>query len=194
MQRLESSLRKEIKISNTICTADLKQSVDIGSFNKYKFLSSNLDLYRCGYVKDSSMTGRVTVFASGKLISAGTKSPEQAKKELERASQILQKYNLIKSYKIISQIRNLVSSCHLGRKMHLETLARNLPRSIYEPDQFPALIHRIRGSIVALIFASGKIILVGAKTINELNEAFFELQHQTKMDRGGQVGYKNSFN
>src|SRR5690349_15149101 len=101
MQRLENPLRKEIKISNVVCTADLKQPVDIRSFNKYKFLSSNLDLYRCGYVKDASMVGRVTVFASGKLISVGTKSPEQAEKELLKASKILRKYNLIKSYKII---------------------------------------------------------------------------------------------
>jgi TATA-box binding protein (TBP) (component of TFIID and TFIIIB) len=82
MQIQKTTLRPELKIQNTVTTADLKQKIDITSFNKYKYLSSNLELYRCGYVKDASMTGRVTVFGSGKLISVGTKSPDQSAKEL----------------------------------------------------------------------------------------------------------------
>ncbi len=70
MQKLKSVLLSEIKIQNTVCTADLKQHIDIASFNKYEHLSSNLDLYQCGYVKDNDMIGRVTVFGSGKLISS----------------------------------------------------------------------------------------------------------------------------
>lgn len=73
MQILDK-LRKEIVIQNVVCTADLKQRVDIASFNEYKHLSSNLDLYRCGYVKDNTMTGRVTVFASGKGVLVGAKT------------------------------------------------------------------------------------------------------------------------
>ena len=175
MQSLKETLRKEITISNVVCTADLKQSVDIASFNKYKFLSSNLDLYRCGYVKDDIMTGRVTVFASGKLISVGTKSPAQAYQELERASKILRNYKLIKSYTLEPKVQNIVANAFLGRSVSLDKLARTLPRSIYEPEQFPGLIYRIDRSLVALIFASGKVVIVGAKTLNELNSAFFDL-------------------
>ena len=61
MQRLESVLRPEIKIQNTVCTADLKQEIDIASFNEYEYLSSNLELYACGYVKDKTMVGRENV-------------------------------------------------------------------------------------------------------------------------------------
>lgn len=172
---VKAKLREEITISNIVCTADLKQPVNIGSFNKYKFLSSNLDLYRCGYVKDDKMKGRVTVFRTGKLISVGTKSTEQAQKELERACQILKQHGLIKSYKIESKVRNMVSSAFLGKTVSLNKLAIILPRSIYEPEQFPGLIYRIHDSVVVLIFASGKVILVGAKTYAELNNAFFEV-------------------
>jgi len=175
MQKSDAQLRTEIKISNVVCTADLKQSVNIDSFNKYKFLSSNLDLYRCGYVKNDTMIGRVTVFASGKLISVGTKSPKQAKNELEKACEILKQHKLIKSYKINPLIRNMVSSAFLGKTVSLNKLARTLPRSMYEPEQFPGLIYRIQDSVVALIFSSGKIVLVGAKTFSELNNAFFEI-------------------
>jgi len=126
------------------------------------------------------MIGRVTVFANGKLISVGTKSIEQAESELERASSILQKYSLIKSCKITPKVRNIVSSINLLQKLSLATLSRILPRSMYEPEQFPALIYRIHDSIVALIFASGKVVVVGAKTVSELNQALFEIQQRIK--------------
>ena len=52
MQVQDLKLRKELKIVNVVCTADLKQQVDIASFNEYEHLHSDLDLYRCGYVKE----------------------------------------------------------------------------------------------------------------------------------------------
>jgi transcription initiation factor TFIID TATA-box-binding protein len=180
MQVLESELISEVKIQNTVTTADLKQEIDIGSFNEYEHLSSNLDLYACGYVKDDKMVGRVTVFKNGKLISVGTKSPEQSRKELRKASRILQKHKLSKSVKIISQVRNMVSRFDLQRKLDIETLARTLPKSMYEPEQFPGLIYRIQNSCVALIFASGKGVIAGAKSIEEINLAFYEVNSRTK--------------
>ncbi len=54
-------------------------------------------------------------------------------------------------------------------------MARSIPRSMYEPEQFPAIIYRIPGSCVVLLFASGKGMIVGAKTIEEINSAFFDI-------------------
>ncbi len=176
MSLSSSKLRSEIKIQNTVTTADLKQEINLTSFNKHKHLSSNLELYRCGYVKDDTMTGRVTVFRTGKLISVGTKSPGQAKKELAKACKILQKYKIAKPVKITPQTRNIVSRFDMKKKLPIEKLARTLPKSMYEPEQFPGLIYRIQGSCVALIFASGKGVIAGAKSIEETNAAFFDVK------------------
>ncbi len=180
MQKLKSKLTSEVKIQNTVSTADLNQEIDIASFNEYEHLSSNLDLYACGYVKDGKMAGRVTVFANGKLISVGTKSPEKSVKELKHASRILQKYRLSKPSKIKPQIRNIVSRFDLERKLPIETLARTLPKCLYEPEQFAGLIYRIQDSCVTLLFASGKGVIVGAKSIEEINSAFFEINSRIK--------------
>ena len=179
MQRLVS-LRPEIKIQNTVSTADLKQEIDIASFNEYTYLSSNLELYRCGYVKDDTMVGRVTVFRTGKMISVGTKSPKQADIELKRARSILREYGLAKNVRITSQVRNIVSRFDMGKKLPIETLARTLPRSIYEPEQFPGLIYSIQDSCTALLFASGKGVIAGARSIEETNSAFFEIRSQIR--------------
>ncbi|MCA2004114.1 MAG: hypothetical protein LDL06_05060 [Candidatus Nitrosotenuis sp.] len=174
MQSLKTTLRPELNIQNTVTTADLRQKIDIASFNQYRYLSSNLDLYKCGYVKDDSMTGRVTVFASGKLISVGTKSPQQSVQELNCAMKLLVKYKLARPVKLIPKVQNIVARFDVGRTIPLEKLARILPRCMYEPEQFPGVIYRIKDSTVALLFASGRGVLVGARSFEELNSAFLK--------------------
>jgi transcription initiation factor TFIID TATA-box-binding protein len=45
--------------------------------------------------------------------------------------------------------------------------------STYEPELFPGLIYRmVNPKIVLLIFASGKIVLTGAKNKSDINEAY----------------------
>ncbi len=174
--QIVNELRTEVKIVNTVSTANLEQKVNISSFNKYAHLHSDLSLYRCGYVKDDKMVGRVTIFGNGKMISVGTKSPEQSFKELKKAMKILNTYGLIKSCKLVPQVRNLVGNTDFEMKLNIEKLARTIPKSMYEPEIFAGLIHRIQGSVVALIFASGKVIIAGSKTIEEVNSAYFHLK------------------
>lgn len=176
MQKSAIVLIPELKIQNIVCTADLKQRVDIASFNEFEFLRSNLDLYRCGYVKDNTMVGRTTVFASGKLISVGTKSIEQSINELKKTCKILQKYKLVKLIKIIPKVQNIVAKFDLEKKIQIEKLARTVPKCMYEPDQFPGLIFHIKDGCTIMIFASGKGIITGAKTISDLNQGMYQLK------------------
>jgi transcription initiation factor TFIID TATA-box-binding protein len=175
LMQIINELRPELQIVNTVTTAELDQKVDIGSFNQYEFLESNLDLYRCGYVKDNKMTGRVTIFANGKMISVGTRDPNQSVKELKKTVKILKDHGLIKSKRIKPLVRNIVANTDFKQILDIEKLARSMPKSMYEPEIFPGLIHRIQGSCVALIFASGKVVIVGGKTYEEINSAWFYL-------------------
>jgi len=175
MQILDEKLREGVSIQNIVSTADLKQHGDIASCNNYHHRSTNLELYRCGYIKDNEMVGKVSVFASGKLISVGTKSPKQAEKELKKATKILVNYKFIKNCRIKVKVQNIVVRFNLGKKVHIETLARTMPQTIYEPEQFPGLIFSMQKSLVALIFSSGKGVMVGGKSIIEINQGMFEL-------------------
>lgn len=176
MQDLEVRLRPGIKIQNTVATAEMGQDIDLGQFNRYRHLSANLDLYRCGYVKDNTMVGRVSVFRNGKMISVGTKSPRQAAIELKKAARIMAGYGMAEPAKLKPQTRNIVARFDLKRRLPIERLARTLSRCMYEPEQFPGLIYRIQDSCVALLFSSGKGVIVGAKSVEEVNSAYFEVQ------------------
>jgi transcription initiation factor TFIID TATA-box-binding protein len=51
-----------------------------------------------------------------------------------------------------------------------------LPRSMYEPEQFPGLIHRMLDpKTVILLFASGKLVCTGAKKETEVYRAVTNL-------------------
>jgi len=58
----------------------------------------------------------------------------------------------------------------------LEQAARKLPRSMYEPEQFPGLIHRmLEPKTVILLFASGKLVCTGAKKEKDVYRSIHNL-------------------
>ena len=98
------------------------------------------------------------------MVCTGAKSEELAVKAVNIVVQKLRKGKIKIKDKPIVTVQNIVSSINLGGKISLEQAARTLPRSMYEPEQFPGLIHRmLEPKMVLLIFASGKIVCVGAK-------------------------------
>jgi len=65
------------------------------------------------------------------------------------------------------KIENVVASTDIKKVISLDKLLTILPASEYEPEQFPGLVYRLDEPRVAtLIFRSGKIICVGARSIS----------------------------
>ena len=70
----------------------------------------------------------------------------------------------------------MVADVNLGGKINIEQTARTLPRSMYEPEHFPGLIHRvIEPKAVILVFASGKLVCTGCKEEENVYHAVNEL-------------------
>jgi len=64
----------------------------------------------------------------------------------------------------------------LGGRVSIEKAARTLPRSIYEPEQFPGVIHRmVVPKVVILIFSSGKLVCTGGKTEKDVYRSVNQL-------------------
>jgi len=105
-------------------------------------------------------------------VCTGAKSEIMSVKAVNTVVQKLRRGKIkIKNDPIVT-IQNIVSSINLGGKIHLEKAARTLPRSMYEPEQFPGLIHRMLDpKTVILIFASGKLVCVGAKVEEEIHRS-----------------------
>lgn len=156
-----------LQIQNIISTADLKQRVKIRRLNDFgwgRFDTENNYNGKVGYVKDDKMQGRVTVFESGKLISTGAKSISQSIEQLTRTKELLARSHFIKKIRLEPKVCNIVATLDTKKRVDINMVATSLPNSIYEPEQFPGLIHKIAGSATCLIFASGKVVIAGAKS------------------------------
>jgi len=116
------------------------------------------------------------IFRTGKIVCTGAKSEELAIKTVNTVVQELRKWKVKIKKDAVITVQNMVASINLGGKVHLEKAARTLPRSMYEPEQFPGLIHRMLDpKTVILIFASGKLVCTGAKKESDVYRSVHNL-------------------
>jgi len=79
------------------------------------------------------------------------------------------------------KVQNVVASTSLNTILPLDVLLQHLESSEYEPEQFPGLIYRLEEPRVAtLIFRSGKIICVGAKSAEDAGKALRKVVKQIR--------------
>lgn len=178
MQITQSTLKKNIKISNIVTTADLAQKIDITKLNDFPWGIYDGVSYggACGYVKTPEMKGRVTVFSTGKMISIGSNNLEDSVNKLYQAKFYMSQENLISDIKLIPKLVNIIATVSFGKSIKLIDLTKLIPNSTYQPERFSGLIFRINEGLSTLIFSSGKVVITGAKSIQDLNRTYFKLK------------------
>jgi TATA-box binding protein (TBP) (component of TFIID and TFIIIB) len=176
MQKLKSKLA----IVNVVTTASLNQKVSIEKFVKFGWGIYDTAIYggRCGYVKTPEMDGRVTVFQSGKMISIGGKSIKKSIEQLNEAKFHLVREKLVADTILRPKVQNIVATITIPQPLSIAKTYDKLIGAIYEPEQFPGIILKSINSVSYLIFASGKIVISGAKNNTELNRAAFEIKQK----------------
>ncbi len=155
-----------IEIVNVVASASVDQKLDLNDITK-KFPDTEYHPEQFpGLVFRLKNPNTATLnFRTGKMVCTGSKSSDLAKKSVKIVVQKLRKGGIKIKKDAVVTVQNIVSSINLGGKIHLEKAARTLPRSMYEPEQFPGVIHRmVDPKTVILIFASGKLVCTGAKT------------------------------
>ncbi|MEM4584202.1 MAG: hypothetical protein QXE70_10780 [Ignisphaera sp.] len=78
-------------------------------------------------------------------------------------------------------IVNVVATTHLGRELDLELLSvalRDIGTVIYDRKKFPGLILKLDSGVSYLIFRTGKIVVVGCRNEEHVNEALKTLVKQ----------------
>lgn len=113
------------------------------------------------------------VFASGKMQVLGTRSVADARLAARKFARIIQKLG----YQVRMtgfNVQNLVAHVNVKFTVRLEGLlaTRHSAFCSYEPEIFPGLIYRIvKPKVSLLVFTTGKIVLLGAKREEDLEEA-----------------------
>jgi TATA-box binding protein (TBP) (component of TFIID and TFIIIB) len=140
--------------------------VNVTKFTRYTWGRYGIEYYggRCGYVKDKMMQGHVAVFFSGQMISAGANSISASIEQLEHTMEILGIEKFIERIRIEPKVQNVVATADLKSKIDLNRATSILTKFSLEPEQFPGAIYRSPQGPTCLIFASGKIVIAGAKS------------------------------
>jgi len=155
-----------ISIVNVVVSATIEQRLDLKEITKkFRDVEWNPEQFPGAVFRLKNPKTATLLFRSGKMICTGGKSEELARKAISNVVQKLRKGGIKIKKDATVTIQNIVASINLGGRVHLEEVARRLPRSMYEPEQFPGLIHRMLDpKTVILIFSSGKLVCVGGKT------------------------------
>jgi transcription initiation factor TFIID TATA-box-binding protein len=172
------TINNSLTIVNIVATANLSQVVDQVRASNLPYCRFDPVVYRCLYVASPRMKSSVSVFATGKMISAGTKEEHHAQRDLEFVARYLAKAGLVKPRRLDVKIQNIVATIKSQNRIDLEEIALKVPHIIYEPEQFPGAIYHPTDPIglSILIFASGKAVIAGAKNAYELRLASMEFQ------------------
>jgi len=173
---LETDKVETVRVVNVVASATLGQRVDLDAvikgFSSAEFPSERFPglVFRLKKPKTATL-----IFSTGKMICTGGRSEKEAKKVVDSVVGELSRGGIITPKRSKVKIDNIVASANFGQDIDLESLSK-LHGAMYEPDQFPALIYRMEDpKVVFLIFSTGRLVCVGAKSEKEVHRAVREL-------------------
>jgi len=169
--------RPLIAIVNVVASATIDQRLDLLDITKkFPDVEYHPDQFPGAVFRLKNPKTATLLFSSGKMVCTGAKSQELAETAVSKVVEILRKGKIKIKNDAVVTIQNIVSSINLGGRVNLEQAARTLPRSMYEPEQFPGLIHRMLDpKTVILIFASGILVCVGAKLEKDIHRSVHQI-------------------
>ena len=168
----------DITIQNVVASATLHQRLDLISIMK---VFRNVDyrpkrfpglVFRLKRPKTATL-----IFGSGKMVCTGAKSVKMAKRAVRKVVRKLKNAGIIILRNPEITIQNIVATVDIGSRVDLEGGAKVMENVIYEPEQFPGLMYRLaEPKVVMLIFNSGKVVITGARSGEEAQEAAEKLR------------------
>ena len=154
-----------VSIENVVASATVDQKMDLNAITKiFPDVEYHPDQFPGLVFRIKSPKTATLIFTSGKMVCTGAKSEQMSRNAVKTVVTKLRQGGIKVKKDAVVTIQNIVASINLGGRIHLEQAARTLPRSMYEPEQFPGLIHRMLDpKTVILLFSSGKLVCTGAK-------------------------------
>jgi len=165
--------RKEITIVNIVVSSSLEKDIPLEKmaatlpnteYNPEQFPGLVLR------IKDPKTSA--LIFSSGKIVCTGARTLGDVEKSIQSIIKSLKKLDIHVTIKPEIKVQNIVASGSIGMDLNLNVLGLKLPNTEYEPEQFPGLVHKLKGTNATfLLFSNGKIVCTGTKTEQAVNDA-----------------------
>ncbi|CAM9451722.1 unnamed protein product [Ascophyllum nodosum] len=175
----------ELRLVNMTATANMGCQIDLrtvvtrarnAEYNPKRFSACVVRLINSKEPKATAL-----IFKTGKIVVTGAKSAAAVDYACSKFAAILRKLgaagggtHIRFNAKTDIKVQNMVATTDVGFPIRMEGLQNKHSSFInYEPELFPGLIYRLaEPKICLLIFVSGKVVLTGAKSAQQLEEAF----------------------
>ena len=174
--------RKEIEIVNIVVSSGLEKDIPLEKmaatlpnteYNPEQFPGLVLR------IKDPKTSA--LIFSSGKIVCTGARTLSDVDRSIKSIIKSLKKLDIIVTIEPEITVQNIVASGSIGMDLNLNILGVKLPNTEYEPEQFPGLVHKLRGTNATfLLFSNGKIVCTGTKTEQQVHEATDKLIENLK--------------
>lgn len=172
----------EWKIENVVATVVARlegdeKKIDLNKIaRKYADTEYNPERFPGLVMRVADPKATILLFSTGKMVITGLRQASDAPVVASHAIALLEKarINVAKDPEVT--IQNIVASGDLHVRVNLNEAAIIMENTMYEPEVFPGLIHRVQGPrAVFLIFSTGRIVCTGAKTKEIVGEAIAKL-------------------
>ncbi|RJT07507.1 TATA-box-binding protein [Halococcus sp. IIIV-5B] len=170
-----------LEIQNVVASSAISQEVDLRSVAA-DLPSAEFDagqfpglIFRPEGTQATSL-----IFRSGKMTCTGAATVEGVHEAIHATVEALEELGLEADSPDVT-VQNIVSDADLGESLHLEaiTIGLGLENVEYEPEQFPGLIYRLpESNPVVLLFGSGKLVITGARTLDEAEKALSQISER----------------
>jgi transcription initiation factor TFIID TATA-box-binding protein len=166
-----------INIQNVVATGTMDQKVDLNAVVKgYPGVEYRPEQFPGLVFRLKRPKTATLIFSSGKMVCTGARSGKESRRAIMQVVKELKKGGLIILGKPDVKVVNVVASAVLGGKVDLEKTVVAVRRTMYEPEQFPGLIYRMdEPRVVILVFASGSLVVTGAKKEQDVYDAVHRL-------------------
>ncbi|TKA33159.1 hypothetical protein B0A50_00712 [Salinomyces thailandicus] len=178
-------------ISNVVCGMNLNCLLDLKSIALHcRNASYNPKRFPAVVLRIRNPKATALVFARGKLQVLGCKSPSDAHLAGRKFARMIQKCGHHPRLTEFT-VQNMVANADTRILIRLEGLhAKCVGFTEFEPELFPGLVFRmVEPRVTLLVFARGKVVFLGARRREELEEAVRKVWPLLLEFRMGEVGF-----
>lgn len=162
-------------ITNIVCGVHLNCRFDL---KHVALLARNVQyrpkMFSACVIKIREPKTTALVFENGKMQVLGARSLEDARLACRKFTRILQKMGYVPRITNFT-VQNMVANANSRMVIRLEGIYHDHYKSglvHFEPELFPGLVFRmVDPKVTALVFAKGKIVLLGAKKEEHIERA-----------------------
>ncbi|TKR95567.1 hypothetical protein L596_009717 [Steinernema carpocapsae] len=192
----------KVFIENIVATFNLHIEVDLTDIcNRLYNVKEGRKTFTACTLQLRSPKASLLIFASGKMVSTGTKNIDDCIRSIRRGARLIQRLGYKpRFFPSDLKIQNVVGTVNLGFKVDLDKLAK-LDNTSYEPENFSGAKMSIgsnvnvpegekKSNLTMNVFPNGSAVIVGGKTTEEVEKAFYDYKDVLKRHERVKVDVK----